>query len=266
MLRFPLLAAALWALLLVVVPVYGQDVAEDPFADVSLQDGSPAVIERDYNPDPFESINRKMFAFNNGLDRVLMRPLARGYQWAVPNRMKRGVGNFFANLYDFNAAINGALQWRWPNAGRSTGRFLVNSTIGILGFMDVATRFGLTPHRTDFGQTLAVWGAEPGPYLMVPLFGPRTVRSGIGTIFDTATSIQGQLDNVPLRNTLWGVELIDGRAALLSADQLLSGDQYIFVRDAYLSQREFLVNDGQVNDPFSDFDTGEWEEDWEEEF
>ncbi len=221
-----------------------------------------AVIEQGYNPDPFEPLNRKMFALNNGLDRWLIRPLASGYQWVVPNRMKRGVGNFFANLYDVNAAINGVLQWRWSNAGRNTGRFLVNSTVGVLGLMDVATRIGIAPYRTDFGHTLAVWGADSGPYLMAPFFGPRTVRSGAGTIFDTVTSLQGQLDNVPLRNTLWGTELIDGRAALLSADELLSGDEYIFIRDAYLSQREFLVNDGQIDDPFSDFDSGEWDEEW----
>ena len=121
---------------------------------------------------------------------------------------------------------------------------------------------GIRPNRTDFGQTLAIWGFESGPYLMVPFFGPRTVRSGTGTIFDTYTSVPAYIDNVPLRNTLWGMELVHGRAMLLSSDELISGDRYIFVRDAYLQFREAFVNDGEVQDNFSDFE--EDSEDWEE--
>ena len=120
---------------------------------------------------------------------------------------------------------------------------------------------GIRPYRTDFGHTLAIWGVDSGPYLMVPFFGPRTVRSGTGTIFDVYTSIPTYIDNVPLRNSLFGLELIDGRARLLQADELLSGDAYIFIRDAYLQQRETFVNDGVVQDDFSDFGD---EEDWEE--
>ncbi len=217
--------------------------------------------EQEKNPDPFEPVNRALFAFNDSIDRWFLRPVAKGYDWITPAPVQRGVGNMFANMYDFNAAINGVLQWRWAGAAQSSGRFIVNSTVGLLGVFDVATTMGISPYRTDFGHTLAIWGFESGPYLMVPLFGPRTIRSGTGTIFDTYTSIPTYIDNVRVRNSLWGLELIDGRARLLNADELVTGDRYIFIRDAYLQGRETFVNDGVVQDDFSDFGT---EEDWEE--
>ncbi len=234
---------------------------------VALGVGAASVMaqepEEASNVDPYESFNRKMFAFNNGMDRYVFRPVAVGYQYVVPNRMKRGVGNFFANLYDVSSAANGALQWRWRQAGVNAGRFVVNSTVGVLGLMDVATGMGLPPYRADFGQTLATWGVDRGPYLMVPFFGPRTIRSGTGTIVDTYLAPQTWVDNVPVRNTLYGLELVDDRASLLAADQLLTGDQYIFVRDAYLQQRESFVNGGVVQDDFSDFSEDDaWEEEW----
>lgn len=214
------------------------------------------------NVDPFEAINRPMFALNNSLDRFLIRPVAVGYDWVMPGVAKRGVGNMFANMYDFNSAINGVLQWRLDGAVQGGGRFLVNTTLGVAGLFDVATKLGIRPYRTDFGHTLAIWGFESGPYLMVPFFGPRTIRSGTGTIFDTYTSIPTYIDNVPLRNSLWGLELVDGRARLLQADELITGDRYIFVRDAYLQARETFVNDGEVQDSFSDFEEGEDFEDF----
>ena len=191
----------------------------------------------------------------------------RSYQlsWIVDAgrlAVKRGAGNFFANLYDFNAAINAVLQGRFQGAGKGAGRFLVNSTFGILGFVDVATPMGIRPYRTDFGHTLAIWGAPEGPYIMVPVFGPRTVRSGSGTIFDAYASVQANLGSVAVRNTLWGLELIDGRSRLLEVDELVSGDRYIFVRDAYLQQRRMFVNDGVVQDDFSNFDEDGWGDDF----
>ena len=217
--------------------------------------------EQPENPDPFESFNRGMFAVNDVLDRFMIRPLAKGYDWITPDPVQRGVGNLFANMYDFNSAINGVLQWRWEGVAQSGGRFLVNSTVGLLGVFDVATQMGIRPYRTDFGHTLAIWGVDSGPYLMVPFFGPRTMRSGAGTIFDTYTSIPTYIDNVRLRNSLWGLELVDGRARLLKSEDLMSGDRYIFIRDAYLQQRETFVNDGVVQDDFSDFrEEGEWED------
>jgi len=214
------------------------------------------------NIDPLESINRKVFVLNDGFDKFVFRPVAQGYQFITPDAAQRGVGNFFANLYDFNTSFNALLQWRFEGAAESGGRFVINSTLGIVGLFDIATRMGIRPYRTDFGHTLAIWGFESGPYLMVPFFGPRTIRSGTGTIVDIYASPQAFIGNVRLRNTLYGLELIDGRARLLRADELMTGDRYIFVRDAYLQQREFFVNDGVVEDTFSDFG----EDDWGEEF
>ena len=218
------------------------------------------VLEPEENVDPLEWFNRPMFAVNDQLDRFLLKPVATGYDFVMPDPAQRGVGNFFANLYDFNAAINAVLQGRFLGAAQGGGLFLVNSTVGLLGLFDVATPLGIRPYRTDFGHTLAIWGVPEGPYVMVPLFGPRTFRSGTGTIVDTYTSVPTYIDNVALRNSIWGTELIDGRARLLSADELISGDRYIFVRDAYIQQRRALVNDGEVEDSFSDFG-----DDWDDE-
>jgi phospholipid-binding lipoprotein MlaA len=224
---------------------------------LALPLGMAQAGEQERNVDPLEAINRPLFTINNTLDKYLMRPVAKGYDWVMPDFAKRGVGNMFANMYDFNSAINGVLQGRFKGAAQGGGRFVVNSTLGLVGLFDVATPMGIRPYRTDFGHTLAIWGFESGPYVMVPFFGPRTFRSGTGTIFDTYTSIPTYIDNVPLRNSLWGLELVDGRASLLKADELITGDQYIFVRDAYLQFRETFVNDGEVQDTFSDFEEGE---------
>ena len=216
--------------------------------------------EEGKNVDPLESINRPLFVLNDGLDRFLIRPLAIGYDFILPDFAQRGMGNLFANLYDANAAVNSVLQGRLKGAAQSSGRFVVNSTFGLLGFVDVATAMGIRPYRTDFGHTLAIWGVPQGPYIMVPFFGPRTFRSGTGTIFDSYVSVQANIDTVRVRNTLWGLELIDGRSRFLRVDDLMSGDRYIFVRDAYLQQREIFVNDGVVKDSFSDFDDEEWDD------
>ena len=215
------------------------------------------------NIDPLESINRPLFALNNGLDRFLIRPAAQVYHIVMPDIGERGVGNFFANLYDANAAINALLQWRLDGAAQSGGRFLVNSTAGFLGFIDVATPIGIRPYRTDFGHTLAIWGFEPGPYIMVPLLGPRTIRSGVGTLADFYLSPQGYLiDDFSDRAILYTVEIIDGRARFLNTDELISGDKYIFVRDVYLQNRRAYINGGVIEDSFSSGDDEEWDEDF----
>ena len=221
------------------------------------------VLEEERNIDPLESINRPLFALNNGLDRFLIRPAAQVYHVVMPDIGERGVGNFFANLYDANAAINAVLQWRWEGALQSGGRFLVNSTAGFLGLLDVATPIGIRPYRTYFGHTLARWGVEPGPYLMVPFFGPRTMRGGVGTVVDLYLSPQAYfIDDTTTRYIAYGVELVDTRARLLKSDELISGDKYIFVRDAYLQYRRYYVNDGVIEDSFSDDE----EDGWDEEF
>lgn len=213
------------------------------------------------NTDPLEPINRPVYAINNAFDTVALRPIARGYDFLMPAPAQRSVSNFFANLYDVTSALNSVLQWRWDGAAKSSGRVLVNSTFGLVGLFDVASELGISPYRTDFGQTLSLWGVPEGPYLMLPLFGPRTVRSGVGTLVDTFTlSVPPQLHNRSLRNSIWALELVHTRARLLDTDTLMTGDRYIFVRDAYLQQRSILVNDGEVIDGFSDFEDS-WEDD-----
>lgn len=213
------------------------------------------------NPDPFEGANRVVFAFNDNVDRFLLAPVARGYKTVTPSFAQRGISNFFANLYDLNGALNAALQGRFDGVAQNSGRFVVNSTVGMLGFVDVASEMGISPYRTDFGHTLAIWGFARGPYLMLPFLGPRTVRSATGTAFDTVASLQWQINDETTRNWLFAIEIIDNRAALTAAEDLITGDRYIFIRDAYLQQREYFVTGGQVEDTFSDF---EEDFDWEE--
>ncbi|MCZ6828933.1 MAG: VacJ family lipoprotein [Gammaproteobacteria bacterium] len=213
------------------------------------------------NPDPFENFNRGLFFFNDGLDRNIVAPLSRGYRAITPTFIERGVRNFFANLYDFNGAINAVLQGRFREAAQNGGRFVVNSTVGMLGTLDIASEMGVAPYRTDFGHTLALWGFDSGPYLMVPFFGPRTVRSGTGFVFDTVASVQWGIDSTSLRLSLFALEVIDTRAALTEAEELITGDRYIFIRDIYLQQREAFVNDGVIQDSFLE---SEEEFDWEE--
>ncbi len=213
------------------------------------------------NPDPFEGVNRVIFSFNDGVDKFVLAPVARSYKTVTPAFAQRGISNFFANLYDINGALNAALQGRFDGAANNSGRFLVNSTVGMFGFVDVASEMGISPYRTDFGHTLAIWGFRRGPYLMIPFLGPRTVRSATGTAFDTVASLQWQISDERTRNWLFAVEIIDNRAALTAAEDLITGDRYIFIRDAYLQQREYFVTGGQVEDSFSDFeDDFDWDE------
>ncbi|MCX2982077.1 VacJ family lipoprotein [Halieaceae bacterium IMCC14734] len=216
--------------------------------------------------DPYEAFNRKVFAFNDALDRNIIAPLSLGYRAITPNFAERGVRNFFSNLYDFNGTLNAIVQGRFPEAGRDGGRFVINSTVGMFGLVDVASEMGIAPYRTDFGHTLALWGMDSGPYIMVPFFGPRTVRSGTGFMVDTVASVQWSIDSFGVRAGLFSLEVIDNRAALTDAEQLISGDRYIFIRDIYLQTREAFVNDGVVQDTFSDFEDEFGDEfDWDEE-
>ena len=220
-----------------------------------------AWAEEGSTVDPWESVNRKIFAFNETLDRFILRPVARGYAFVMPDAAERGVGNFIANIYEFNHVINSLLQGRLDGAAQNGGRFVVNTTLGILGFFDVATPMGIEPNLADFGQTLAVWGVDSGPFVMLPIFGPRTVRSGVGYYFDVYTSIPALIDNREAAWIFWTIEVIDYRAGLLDAEDLITGDRYIFLRDAYLQTRQTFLNGGVVEDSFSDYEEqGDWEE------
>jgi phospholipid-binding lipoprotein MlaA len=218
--------------------------------------------EKSENIDPWEPFNRKVYVFNDTLDTWILRPVAKGYKFVMPDVAQHGVTNFILNIYEFNSFFNSLFQGEFVGASQAGGRFLVNSTLGLLGFIDVATPMGIEPFRADFGQTLAVWGVDSGPFVMMPVIGPRTVRSTVGYFTDTYTSIPALINEDTWAWTFWTVEIIDYRARLLDAEDLMTGDRYIFLRDAYLSRREAFVNRGQVEDSFSDFevDTEDWED------
>ena len=218
-------------------------------------------VEEAKNIDPWESMNRRVFAFNETLDKYLLKPVARGYRFVLPDFAQRGVTNFISNIYEFNDVINSILQGRAEGAAQSSGRFVINTTLGLLGLFDVATPMGIPLQRSDFGQTLAVWGVDTGPFVMLPLLGPRTVRSGVGYFFDTYTSIPALIENREAAWIFWTIEVVDYRVRLLDAEDLITGDRYIFFRDAYMQSRESFVSGGVVDDSFSDYEEGE---DWED--
>lgn len=210
------------------------------------------------NPDPYESINRKIFVFNEYADRYFLKPVAKGYRWITPDPIEDGIGNMFSNVTEISVALNNVLQGKFKYAAMDGGRFLVNTTVGLAGFFDVAVHWGMPRHEEDFGQTLGYWGLNSGPYLVVPFLGPRTIRDGVGSIVDGYTDPVIRVDHVPTRNTLMGTRVVSIRAQLLKAEELVSGDRYIFLRDAYLQRRQFLVNDGVVEDNFGGEDYDDW--------
>ena len=208
-----------------------------------------SVVREEKNPDPWEGVNRKIFVFNDGFDRYFMRPVAKGYQTVVPDPMETGVSNFFGNLADVRTALNNVLQLKLKDGASDTGRFLVNSTVGIVGIVDVASKMGLQKHNEDFGQTLGHWGVASGPYVMIPFLGPSTVRDGLALPVDFYTSPQTFLtEEVAVRNSLWALKFINQRAELLGLDVVLEDvayDKYELLRNAFLSRRDYLVTDGR---------------------
>ena len=193
--------------------------------------------------DPWESANRKIFAFNEGFDRFLLRPVAKGYTTVMPDPAERGVANAVDNIYEFNRMFNALLQGRPTSAVKSTGRFLINTTLGVLGLFDIASRMGIEQQRADFGQTLMVWGFDAGPYVVLPIFGPRTLRSATGYVVDTYTSIPAIAWDTQEAYLFWTVEAVSFRAGLLDYDELITGDRYVFMRSAYLQNRATFLNE-----------------------
>ena len=211
-----------------------------------------ATMPPDQPSDPIEPFNRAMFSFNRTADRYVLRPVAKGYDYMLPDFAKKGISNFFSNLGEPITIVNGALQGKFVQAASDTGRFLLNSTAGFVGFMDVATAAGLSRHDEDFGQTLGHYGVGTGVYLMLPLFGPSNGRDLIGRGADYFTNplYYVQANKEDLETEFYGLTamgLVNTRAQLLSADALLDGalDPYIFVRTAYLQNRLNKVYDGR---------------------
>lgn len=199
--------------------------------------------------DPWQGYNRGVYAFNDSLDKALLKPAAKGYQYIAPDFVETGVRNFFENIDDVSVAVNNLLQGKVSNSASDVGRVLVNSTIGVLGLFDVASSFGLRKHEEDFGQTLAVWGADAGPYIMWPFFGPSTLRDSSSIVVDRIlldpfTYIQLHLGE---RIAVIALDVVSVRAELLSLEETVneaSTDPYSFIRNAYLDRREFLIHDG----------------------
>src|SRR5690554_3884843 len=212
------------------------------------------------NPDdPLEGYNRAMFKFNEGVDKAVLKPVAKAYEKVVPQMVRTGIGNVFSNLGDIWVGLNNLLQGKIGEGMSDLMRFAVNSTFGILGIFDVASEMGLEKHDEDFGQTLAVWGVKEGPYFVVPFLGPRTVRDAAVLPVDFYGSGLAQIDHVPTRNTVLAVRAIHTRSELLGTDRALEGqlDKYAFVRDAYLQNRRYKVHDGNPPVEYEDFDRKE---------
>lgn len=217
--------------------------------------------------DPWENLNRKSFAVNDFFDRILLRPIAKGYTKVVPRFARQGIHNALVNFGTPVVALNQLLQGKGRSALSDTGRFAVNTTLGIGGLFDPATKMGMVAHNEDFGQTLQTWGVAPGPHIVLPLRGSTTVTDAVGSLIGTFTNPALLFSDTQTRVIITGVSVIDLRAQLLGADALVSGDKYLFLRDAVLQRRQFLVNDGEVeDDPFlsDDFDDDlDEEDDWE---
>lgn len=206
------------------------------------------------NPDPWEGWNRKVHQFNHVADRYVLKPLARGYQTITPGFVDTGVTNFFRNLREPLTIINDLLQFKLAQAGMDSGRFVLNTTLGLAGLFDVASGLGLPRHREDFGQSFGRWGIGSGPYLELPLLGGSSVRDALGLIPASYANPVFYLEDEIVSASATAVRAVDIRADLLKADELVTGDRYIFLRDSYLQQREALVRDGEVEDDFGDED------------
>ncbi len=202
------------------------------------------------NEDPWETANRAVFRFNDAVDRWALKPIAQGYQAVTPDVVEDGIHNVFLNVGEVKNLVNDVLQFKLHDAGVDTARFMFNTTFGVLGFFDIATKMGLQRNDEDFGQTLGAWGVQSGPYVVLPLLGPSTVRDTLARYPDSYVSAYRYVNDVPARNSVLALDIVDTRAKLLSAERLISGDKYRFIRNAYLQNREFRVLDGNVVDDF----------------
>lgn len=241
----------LWIfLVLAVSPVSALAQNVQPVDESSAQEmGQGNTSEKD----PYENWNRKVYRFNEVIDDYFLRPVASTYRTIMPSFASRAVTNFFNNLTEIRNLANSILQLKPESAVVATGRFTYNTVFGLGGLIDVATMFDLPEQSEDFGQTLGYWGVGSGPYLMLPFMGPSTPRDFGGFVTD-AVALPSLWDLAEEREVYVAraLQIVDKRAALIAAEGFISGDAYIFVRNAYLQRREFMINDGQtVNDPFA---------------
>ena len=208
------------------------------------------MAERSDPRDPYENLNRKVFVVNQVFDQVLLKPVARGYSNYAPNFVQTTIGNFFGNLADVWTAVNNFLQGKPREGIQDTGRVAVNTVFGVAGLADVATKLGFPKHQEDFGQTLGVWGVKPGPYVMLPLFGPSTMRDAVAKPLDLYADPVNLSTRADVEYSLRAMRLVDDRARLLPTTDMIEKvalDPYQFVRDAHFQQREARVNDANTN-------------------
>ena len=198
--------------------------------------------------DPFEDLNRDIFIFNEKLDEKLLKPAALTYRKVTPQFARTGVTNFFNNLEEIDTTINQVLQGEIKYAFNDASRFVINSTIGLFGLIDVASKMGLEKHEEDFGQTLGVWGFDSGPYIMIPFLGPSNPRDLLSRPISSFLSGTFAMEDNDVKITLVGIDALETRERLLDAETLIIGDKYIFVKDAYVQSREYEINNGSTED------------------
>ncbi len=199
--------------------------------------------------DPIEGFNRAMFSVNETIDRYALKPVATVYDDYLPKAIKTGVSNFFGNIDDVFTGVNNLLQGKPRQGASDLGRVVVNSTVGLLGVVDVASDLGLDKHEEDFGQTFGRWGVGSGAYVVLPFFGPKTARDTVGFLVDRYVDPVGNVEDVSVRNSLSALRLVSGRADLLPADKVVEEaalDKYSYVRDGYLQRRRSQIYDGDA--------------------
>ena len=211
------------------------------------------------NNDPLEDINRTTLLLNQQLDKAIATPVAMFYGKITPDIVELGIYNAISNIDDINISINNILQGKFKDGFSDILRFTINSSIGLGGFIDVASKMGFKKHDEDFGQTLAVWGVPHGPYIMLPGLGPSSLRDTIGMIPDAFLSPSILLDHEPTIYSLKFLDLIDTRARYLGLETIVIGEEYLFIKDAYYQNRKYDTFDGNVEDDFDTFD--EWDSD-----
>lgn len=218
---------------------------------LSLLLGACASVPNGNPQDPYEALNRRTFAFNEGFDRYLFKPVAQGYDAVLPKPVKVGLNNFFSNLDDIGVTLNDLLQLKFRQAASDGSRVLFNSTFGVLGLINVTER--LEKHHEDFGQTLGYWGVSSGAYLMLPFFGPSDLRDSVGLAGDSFSGVYPRIANVGARNSLYATDKVHLRANLFEFESTLdsAADRYAFLRDFYLARRQNLIYDG--NPPHEKF-------------
>jgi phospholipid-binding lipoprotein MlaA len=211
--------------------------------------------------DPLEPLNLAVFRFNTDFDKAFVKPAAKAYRAITPEVVDRGITNFFNNIDDVTSLANNVLQFKLSRAGSDLGRIFINTTVGVLGFVDVATNVGLQSYKEDFGQTLGYWGVESGAFLMLPFLGPSSIRDTIGWAGDVVTDPLFNVDEGTVYWGLLGVRVVDRRADLLAAGEILEEaalDPYVFIRDAFLQRRRYQVYDG--NPPPQEGEGDFWDE------